>query len=64
MIQQLRQQSFHPTNLWGKQKRQPLACNPFENMFHFEHINLRTNLTKGMVMNLHNGMFIHDFRWG
>jgi hypothetical protein len=31
MIQQLKQQSFHPTNLWGKQIRpSPPAYNPFK----------------------------------
>jgi hypothetical protein len=31
MTQQLKQQSLHPTNLWGKQIRpSPLTYNPFE----------------------------------
>ncbi len=47
MIQQLRQQSLHPTNLWGKQKRPPLVCNPFEKHVPFWAHQFKNKLNKG-----------------
>jgi len=48
MTQDLKHQSRHPANLWGKQIRHsPLACNPFERPTPFEHINFKNMPNNG-----------------